>query len=382
MKRLVVFPADPLYKYVAKGEIKTRYWNPCGIFDEVHIVSLAESDVDADQVQEVVGNARLHVHSVGRPRAWSLWAYYARVKRLVKDISPDLIRAHGPWHTGSLAVFAGKSLGIPCVVSVHNDRDAQRSYDRRPILRMVKPLENYTLSNATVVICVSNYLHHYARRHGAKNTFTVYNKVYMEQFLHERSDLKTDQLPTVLSVMRLDRQKYPECIIEALVDLPIKLKLIGQGELQDSLDKLVRSLGMDERVTFIPMVPNREIHEHYHQADIFAMATHYEGFCIPILEAMAAGLPIVACDTEPIPELIGEAGLIAEKTPEAFAAAFEKLLNDPVEAARFGSSARDRARQLAGDRMEEREAMLYDAIISQRQGALEDLLDDANRFIY
>jgi glycosyltransferase involved in cell wall biosynthesis len=381
VKRLVVIPADPLYKYVDKGEIKARYWNPCGLFDEVHIISLAPSDVEPQQVQELVGEARLYIHAVGRPTALTLVAYYVRVRKLIGGIAPDLIRAHGPWHTGSLATYAGRSLGIPCLVSVHNDRDAQRSYDRSLILRLVKPLENYTLRNASIVICVSNYLHRYARAHGARRTITVYNKVYLDQFLSETPSESDSDLPTVLSVMRLDRQKYPECIIEALAELPLRLKLIGQGELQDSLRHLVQALGMEDRVEFVPMVPNREIHAHYLKADIFAMSTHYEGFCIPVLEAMAAGLPVVACDTEPIPELMGGTGIVVEKKASAFAAAFSRLAADVSLRRQLGAEARKRAQLLSGDRMEEREASLYEAVIAGRESELEEMLNDVNRFV-
>jgi glycosyltransferase involved in cell wall biosynthesis len=379
MPRLVVFPADPLYKYLDKGEIKARYWNPCGLFDEVHIVSLADRDVEPDQVRELVGEAELHIHPIGRPTALTLAVYYRKAAKLVGALNPDLIRAHGPWHTGSLAVYAGKKLGVPCLVSVHNDRDAQRSYDHRLLLRLVKPLENYTLQNASVVICVSNYLHRYARAHGAGRTVTVYNKVYMDQFLGERG--ADGELPTVLSVMRLDRQKYPECIIEGLKDLPLRLKLIGQGELAESLRALVRRLGMEQRVEFVPMVPNREIHAHYLQADIFAMATHYEGFCIPVLEAMAAGLPVVSCDTEPIPELLGGTGLVVAKEPSAYAEAFAWLAADAELRRALGTKARARAQTLAGERMEEREAGLYEAVMAGREDELATLFSDAGRFV-
>ena len=379
MPRLVVFPADPLYKYLDKGEIKARYWNPCGLFDEVHIISLADRDVEPDQVPELVGEAELHIHPIGRPTALTLAVYYRKAAKLVGALNPDLIRAHGPWHTGSLAVYASKKLGVPCLVSVHNDRDAQRSYDHRMLLRLVKPLENYTLKNASVVICVSNYLHRYARAHGARRTVTVYNKVYMDQFLREREE--RDGPPTVLSVMRLDRQKYPECIIEGLADLPLRLKLIGQGELAGSLRELVRRLDMEDRVDFVPMVPNREIHQHYLQADIFAMATHYEGFCIPVLEAMAAGLPVVTCDTEPIPELLGGTGLVVAKEPGAYAEAFTRLAADQALRQELGARARERAQTLAGDRMEEREAGLYEAVLSGREDELAALLSDEGRFV-
>jgi glycosyltransferase involved in cell wall biosynthesis len=377
---LVVIPADPLYKYYEKGEIKARYWNPCGLFDEVHIVSLAKSDIEAEKVQTLVGDARLHIHAIGRPTMWTLPLYFAKVRRLVEKLSPDLIRAHGPWHTGSLAVAAGRALGIPTVVSVHSDRDAQRRHEPSLLLQMVRPLENYTLRNASVVLCVSDYLHEYARRHGAQRTYTVYNKVYSDRFAQKDTHRSTGPL-NVLSVMRLDRAKYPECLIEAIAPHNLYLKLIGQGELEPALRKLVADLGVESRVEFVRQVPNSEIHLHYQEADIFAMATHYEGFCIPVLEAMAAGLPIVASDTGPIPEVLAGTGKVVAKDPHAFAQALADLAADPESRRVMGVAARQRARAVDGVRMEERESHLYSVLMQRQQDELASMLSETGRFV-
>ncbi|MGY8825896.1 MAG: glycosyltransferase [Candidatus Latescibacterota bacterium] len=380
MGRLIVIPADPLYKYWEKGEIKARYWNPCGLFDEVHIISLVDSDIDAEKVQTLVGDARLHIHAIGRPTMWTLALFFGKVRRLVEQLKPDLIRAHGPWHTGSLAVWAGRALDIPTVVSVHSDRDAQRQHEPSLLLQMVRPLENFTLRNASVVLCVSDYLHAYARKHGAQRTYTVYNKVYSDRFMQKEAHRREGRL-NVLSVMRLDRAKYPECLIEAIVPHNLHLKLIGQGELEQALRKLVVDLGVEDRVEFVRQVPNREIHKHYQEADIFVMATHYEGFCIPVLEAMAAGLPIVATDTGPIPEVLAGAGKVVAKDPRPFAQALADLVADPEARRALGTAARKRALEVDGSRMEERENHLYTVLMQRRHNELEALLSDSERFV-
>ncbi|MGB1893773.1 MAG: hypothetical protein ACPHSD_19040, partial [Candidatus Latescibacterota bacterium] len=71
------------------------------------------------------------------------------------------------WHTGSLAVYAGRSLGIPSIVSIHSNRDEQRKVEPSLLLNLVLPLENYALSKASLVLCVSDYLHAYAKGHGS-----------------------------------------------------------------------------------------------------------------------------------------------------------------------------------------------------------------------
>ena len=380
MKRMVVIPGDPLYKYHQKGEVKSRYWNPGSIFDEVHIISLCEQDIEPEQVQSLVGEAKLYIHSIGRPNFANLLFYFSKVCRLIKRLEPDIIRAHGPWHCGSLGVYAGKRLGIPCVVSIHNDIDVVRRYERPVLLNLVRPLERYSLSQASAVICVSNYLHRYAQNHGARRTITNYNRVYCEQFEGEREYDRGKEL-TILSVMRLDSQKDPQTIIRAVAPLSAKLILIGRGEMELELQNLVSQLGMEERVEFIPTVPNHQIHEYYLQADIFAMSTHYEGFCIPVLEAMAAGLPVVSCPTEPIPEILGRSGLIVDRTPDDFTRAFSDLIEDAELRRHLGEKARERASQFEGKRMEDREKVIYQAFMSGDEADVKALFTDEFRFI-
>ena len=346
----------------------------------MHILSLAPRDIEPAKVQTLGGDARIYIYPIGRPTMWTLPHFFGRVKRLVREIGPDLIRAHGPWHTGSLAVRTGRTLDIPSVVSIHSDRDQQRRFEPSLLLHMVRPLERYSLSKASVVLCMSDYLHDYAGRHGATRIFTVYNKVYCDRFATRLSN-RVDGPLRVLSVMRLDRAKHPECLIEAIAPLDVHLKLIGQGELEESLRELVTRLGLQDRCEFVRQVPNSEIAVHYLAADVFAMATHYEGFCIPILEAMAAGLPVVASDTGPIPEVLGGTGWVVEKRPAVFTQALAALAADAKLRARMGAAARLRAEQVDGMLMEHREAQLYQALIDRRGDHLAELLADGRRYV-
>jgi len=181
--------------------------------------------------------------------------------------------------------------------------------------------------------------------------------------------------------MRLDRAKFPECLIEAIAPLEVQLKLIGKGELAGALREQVARLGLQERVEFIDQVPNSDIAAHYHEADVFAMATHYEGFCIPVLEAMAAGLPVVASATGPIPEVLAGNGLTVGKNPTEFTEVLASLAADPDRCESLSQAARCRALAVDGTIMEEREAELYRIVMGKRQAELADLLSDMHRFV-
>ncbi len=362
MKKLCVFPSDPIYRYYEKGEIKHRYYNPCNFFDEVHIITLCEHDVEPEKVQILVGDARLVIHPIGRPTPSSFPFYFRRARNLVQAIQPQMIRGHGIWHAGSLATYAGKKLGIPTVVSLHNEYDDMREYNKALIYRLVEVLEWYSLRNTDCAICMTKHVERFARRHGAKRTVVIYNKVYTKQFCQEVEKIVYER-PTILTVMRLDPQKDPECLIRAIAGLDASLVLIGHGVLEAHLKRLVEELELEDRVQFIPSVPNTEIQRYYSSVDIFAMATHYEGFCIPVLEAMAAGVPVVACDTNPIPEVMGGTGVIVERTPEAFRAAFSRLIANSDLRKELGEKGRRRAMALDGVVMEEKEMQLYQTLL-------------------
>ena len=62
--RLCVFPNDPIVSYFNKGEIKEKYYNPNNFFDELHIISLIEKDIEESKVQSLAGKSKLKIHSV------------------------------------------------------------------------------------------------------------------------------------------------------------------------------------------------------------------------------------------------------------------------------------------------------------------------------
>jgi glycosyltransferase involved in cell wall biosynthesis len=348
-KKLVVFPNDPIYKYYQKGEIKPRYYNPNNLFDEVHLISLCDDDISADKVQMLAGSADLKIHSIGR---FSPYVFKDALK-LVEEIKPDVIRGHGIWKAGTVATWVGKKLNIPVIVSVHNELDETRKFNKGLKYKLAKIMERYCISHADCVISVSNHVEKFVKKYNPKRSEVIYNKVYIEQF--SPNGKPKNEVPVILSVMRLDHpQKDPETLMRAVEGLDVKLIIIGQGELKDKLNNIRGS-----NVELIYSVPNTEIHKYYQKADIFAMATNYEGFCIPLLEAMASGVPVVANGIEPVYEILNGAGLTTKKTPESFRVFFKMLLQDSELYSQCCKEGLQRAKEINGTIMEDRESLLY-----------------------
>ena len=114
----------------------------------------------------------------------------------------------------------------------------------------------------------------------------------------------------------------------------------------DHCRDLAAALGVADRVKFVGSVTERELARRYADADVFVCLSEHEGFCVPLLEAMAVGVPIVAYASSAVPETLGDAGLLLDdKSPSLVAEAIIEALSNPALAARFEAA---RPRQLRG----------------------------------
>jgi glycosyltransferase involved in cell wall biosynthesis len=125
----------------------------------------------------------------------------------------------------------------------------------------------------------------------------------------------------------------------------LRVRVVGRGPEWEAVRALHADLGLGERVTLLGDLGRDALAAEYVNADAFCLPSVQEGFGIVFLEAMAAGLPIVACRTSAIPEVVpdGEVGeLVPPRTPEALAAALDGLAADPGRARALGDAGRRR----------------------------------------
>jgi glycosyltransferase involved in cell wall biosynthesis len=151
--------------------------------------------------------------------------------------------------------------------------------------------------------------------------------------------------PIIGSVGRLHPQKGYEFLLRALPSIPdASVVLVGDGEQHDDLERLAHELGVAERVKFAGWQPDP--HPWLPSFDVFAMPSLWEGFPQAGVEAMLAGLPVVASSVDGIPEGVtdGETGiLVPPEDPRALAEALNALIADPGRRRRMGEHGRRRA---------------------------------------
>jgi glycosyltransferase involved in cell wall biosynthesis len=134
------------------------------------------------------------------------------------------------------------------------------------------------------------------------------------------------------------------------VDANSRLVLVGGVTDDDYLDTIfdeARRLGIEDRLTFLGKVSDRDLCAAYSRAGVFVSLSEHEGFGVPLVEAMASGVPVVAYGAAAIPETLGGAGvLLRTQDPGTVAAAVHAILSDPGAVDRLRERQFARVRQI------------------------------------
>jgi glycosyltransferase involved in cell wall biosynthesis len=368
--KICVFPNDPLKAYYEKGEIKDRYFNPKNIFDEVHVISLFDDEVEEDKVKIVSGSADFKIHKVGKVTLINKNRKKKKIIELIKSINPDVIRSFNPLLQGWMAAQVKQELKIPLVISLHGDYDrdlrhqAKQNSNYKGFLKLQltkQVLEKFALSEADEVIIIYDFIRDYAKRMQAKSINLIYNRVDLKKFSPQTKGEFVETVPVIICVGRLIKEKNQECLIHAIKDLDVKLLLIGNGVEYNNLKQLVSSLNLENKVRFETSISHDKIHSYYAAADIFALPIKYGGFAIPALEAAASGLPVILPKQEfdPNPELIKDFAFLVDNNPESFRNAIKRILSDEPFRNELIANGIKVTKEISSESMEEKERDLY-----------------------
>jgi len=285
------------------------------------------------------------------------------IRCLVQQLNPQVIHTHY-FHTDILAAPIAESAGIPQVVHIHGINKALRS--RRAVRwpwTADRAYMNLLRKPQTFVLLVSPYLRETLAQCGVTDWRgdVLVNGVDCDCFTPAgKTEEKTGKglfhacgnppsRPWIVFVGRLDANKDVSTAIRALGLLKknsvlASLLVVGGGPEREPLDHLARSQDVAEQVVFLG--ERSDIPDILRSSDIFCLPSLLEGMSVSTLEAMAAGLPVVASDIPAMRAIItaGESGLLA--TPghaEAFAEALGRLIINGRERESMGQSARQRA---------------------------------------
>lgn len=174
----------------------------------------------------------------------------------------------------------------------------------------------------------------------------------------------------VLSVGTVEPRKNIERLIEAYATLPEALRrdvsLVvagGKGWLSESLQGEVARRRLDRYVHFTGYVEAADMSALYSLADVLAYPSLYEGFGLPVLEAMACGTPVLTSDISSLPEVAGDAALlVAPKSTEAIADALRAILEDTALRASMSARGLEWSGRFSWDRCARETLAVYEAV--------------------
>ncbi len=293
------------------------------------------------------------IRSVGRP----LWVpyrgtvapiaplSYRRARAALAAVRPDVVHVHEPL-TPSVSMYAALAASAPVVATVH------AYLDRSVAMELAAPVLRRIWNRVAVGVAVSEAAASFLHRALPDAALEIVpNGVDVGAFAAAEP---LEDLPAgrrILWVNRLDPQKgFPVAVAafsKVLADVPdAVLIVVGDGRDREALGLLTEPARA--RVTMRGTLPNEGIAAHHAACEVFAApAVGQESFGIVLVEAMAAGLPVVATDIPGYREVVTEGVeglLVPPRDPEALAAALVRVLREPDLASRLGEAGRRRAR--------------------------------------
>ncbi len=246
----------------------------------------------------------------------------------------DVIDAHFVFPDGVAAQMIGSTAKKPvCVTARGSDiNDSPRYWLPRRAIR-------WALGRARAVVAVSGDLSKKMREVcGERLTVHVLpNGVDRTRFYPRDEPLIAEEKLTggrvVLAVGNLRELKGHDILIRAIALLrDVSLIIVGTGEEEAKLRRLIIELGVADRVHLVGAVDNDALPAYYSAASVFALASSSEGCPNVVLEAIACGTPVVATSVGGIPDLLPASALrflVTERSAEAFAEAIRSCLEDP-----------------------------------------------------
>lgn len=307
-----------------------------------------------------------------RFRPWPLVGYLTVQLALWARLAPfDVLHVFHPAF-GLAGLLARRLRGVRLVVSLMG----YDTYDFAKISRLKQFITLAVCRGADVVTAPSRELARLAHENGLTRDIQVIpHSVALASgdpahtaALRRSLGIGVGEIVFV-AVQRLYPVKEPLVFLEAwqhLGRLDCRLILVGSGELEPLLRQWIAKLKLTN-VSLAGEVPHEEVPSYLALADAFIHHSRYESFGLGVLEAMQAGLPVIACNVGAVPEVITdgmEGLLIPPSDPVAMAAAVARLADSPQLRTRLAAAAHERAAQFNRDRLVEQYEQLYEGKVT------------------
>ena len=330
--------AERAFVRLVKG-IDRQEWAP-------HVITLRDGGSLADELRA----AGLPVHSVALNRSTQAWAGLRRLTQALRDIRPQILQTW-LYHANLLGRVAAWRAGVPHVVA------GIRVAEQRSRWRL--RFDRWTSSLVERHVCVSEGVAEFMHRSAGiprDRLIVVPNGVDFERYAQASpADLTLlgipPLFPTITFAGRLDPQKDPFLFLEAAglaaqVETGLHFLLVGEGPLRGAIEDWIRDHRLEQRVHLAGWSDTLE--GILKRSAAFVLSSRWEGMANVLLEAMAAGTPVIATDVEGVREVLSDGlsgQVVPSRDPKALCAAILDVFRDPAGAADRAQSAQRLVRE-------------------------------------
>lgn len=358
------------------GGVENQLLTVLGKYDKSRFSPIVCSLADKGEIGKEIENLGIEVFPLHKLKHRFDYTIVKDICRLVREKKVTVVRTH-QYHANLYGRLAARSARVPCIVaSVHNVYTRDKKIHRRMINR-------YLARFTDKVIAVSGAVKKDIMKYdglGDEKIDVICNGVDIKRYSSSdrnevRSKLDIDQdVPVIGTVGRLTFQKGQKYLLESVSKLKNKfpgllLLIVGDGPLRDELEHHAETLGIRDSVQFLGV--RRDVPELMSAMDIFVLPSLWEGLANALVEAMAAGKPVIATDIPQIGEVInsGNVGiLVPAKKSDAIAQSIELLLSDNSLAKKYGDAAYERvALAFSIDVTLKKYTELYETILGRKE---------------
>lgn len=317
------------------------------------------------------GYSVAHLPELGvEPGFSGMLRMYSALRRHVREIKPDLVHAHTSLG-GVIGRLVCQADTIPCILTVHGWQFVPGSGWFRRLMCWL--LEFYAARRSKAhIITVSQYDARIAHRYLCLNderVTIVHNGIASSVAISNTAN-KPESPARLLMVARFVPQKDHMLLLEALAGIPVQdwqMLFVGEGETEDLVKQRAMELDLHSRIRFLGI--RNDVDQLLGETHIFVLTSKYEGLPLSVIEAMRAGLPVLATRVGGMDELVtqGETGYLhAPGDSATLARHLEQLITDPPLRRRLGLAGRRRFEaQFSEYNMLEQTARIYDDLLQQ-----------------
>lgn len=310
----------------------------------------------------------------------------------------DLIHVHHPMLLGNVAAHYSKKYGIPLVFTYHTKYeeylhyiDTVSGFQNEKITdevcrqgKKVIPwyMKKY-LKRCSMVFAPSKDMHRYVEKLGVETPIQVLptgltGEAY-EWDLAVTARLKEKLLDgkkyLLCTVSRLEKEKNQYFLIDAVKKLKdqmgddFRFVFVGDGNERKSLEAYSEALGLSDTILFAGCVPNKEVTNYLSASDGFLFSSKSETQGIVILEAMAAGLPVIALDATGVRDIVedGKNGFLLKEDVDDYVARLRDILQDEALKNRFSKNARETSLFYHNSSIAQRAEAFYGKVLEEKR---------------